>query len=513
MVNSTFIYKVKKWGTIILVISTLCEVFFFYSIPNLFGVLMTWISWYIFQNIGLKEEIIKDHFFSWLIFLSMSLYRIIPLFATILEWKPISYGFQVPYDTFIGESFLYIVSSLAFYYAVVQKKGNNGIQRLLFKYGYYNYVSNKYILILGLVGLIIRFYSMVNPAQIGDVIGKFLVPFVFLQNAPLLLLFPSLYSSKCNVVFEKNRVALFWFLFLFISCFFSNSRASLLEPIVIVVLLFLLSYVNCNVRLRIKVNKKIVFGGILVVFVVVPILSDISDSMLIARGIRSNVSRKELFSATMNNFLDKEGLKRFRSEREKTSIVKNYSEGWTEVYLDNFALNRVANLRITDITLYHAENVGYGNEAMQNDLKNCILRQIPQPILNFLGIDIDKRELFSRGDLLYSMSFDRPLFAGLRVTSHLADGLSTFGAIYFVVQYILFYLQFLLVETFVFKKNGSVFYSIFGLITVFSFLGQFRNANGCMGEISYLIRGYWQFVFISLVVMFFLRFLAIPKSK
>lgn len=97
--------------------------------------------------------------------------------ATLVEFNSIGYNFRVPFDTYLGETVLYLFSALAFYCATRSHNALRKLKSLLYRYGLYDRVSNKTIWILGLMGLAIRFYLMGTHVQIGDVIGKTLSRF------------------------------------------------------------------------------------------------------------------------------------------------------------------------------------------------------------------------------------------------------------------------------------------------------------------------------------------------
>jgi hypothetical protein len=118
--------------------------------------------------------------------------------------------------------------------------------------------------------------------------------------------------------------------------------------------------------------------------------------------------------------------------------------------------------------------------------------------LNALGLHIDKRKSCSQGDYLYYLATNNSSGLGsFRVTSHLADGLATFGYFYFPFQFILFFLVFLILDCFSVYTRDGIRFSIFGLISIFTYFGMFRNANGCFVELSYILRDFPQFILIS----------------
>lgn len=464
----------------------------------------------IFSKIGLNEQVIREHTFAWLLFFSMSMYRILPLMATLLEGNSIGYNFVLPFETYSGETLLYFVSALSFYLAINYKNPLRSLKRILFKCGFYNQVSNKIIWSIGLLGFFLNLYVLGSKIETGDVIGKTLVGFTFLQLAPLLLFFPVLYGEDKNRVIEYNSKCFCYLILLILVAFATNSREAILEPIGTFVLLFLLSYINCEKEIRHRVNKKHLVYGILIILFVLPIINDISLAMLYNRTFRDDVSKKELLSRTMDTFLDKEKmetlhlLKEKKEDKETIISIKN-TKKWTEVYVSNFALNRYCNLKVTDNTLYHAKKVGFSNELMYNDFWIEIVALLPAPILNFLGVHYDKDERYSRGDKLKALSENRHPFSSYLITSHLADGLLTFGYFYFPIEFLLFFIRFLFLDTFLFRYKDKVYYSVFGLITIFSFLAMFRHADGCCDSLPYLLRGYWQDVILFIIGFTLLR--------
>lgn len=505
--KDVFFKKTRIWGDWLLALFCILEMLFYFNLWNVMGCIMTIISWLIFSRIFLKREIIVLHPFSFLTFLSMSLYRILPLFATLLEGKPISYKFENAIETFTLESCLYLVSALAFYLIIKQKPKNNFVQHFLLKLHFYTPPTPRILWILGGIGIIIKLiFASIGKIETGDIIGKFFITFTFFQYAPLILLFPNLYSSTSTQVFQKNKKVFFHVFFLIILSFVGNSREALLEPIGTLILLYTLAIFKSPQTKKI-ISKKIIIGGLITAVFIFPVLTDISDAMLINRNIRSEVSSSELFFKTLDTFLDKEKLAQERKNREDSKpVITNYQEGWTEEYLNNFAFNRYCNMRISDITLYHAHRTGYNNEKMQDDWKEQILRTFPSPILKIFGVNIDKSYIFSRGDLLLATSTNTTIYPGFRVTSHIADGLATFGYFYFLIQFILFFLQFKLLDCYLFYHKGNVIYSVYSLICIFDFLARFRNANGCIGEVGFIMRG-----FIQSCLIFILTYALIYK--
>ncbi|MGK6351561.1 hypothetical protein [Parapedobacter sp. DT-150] len=497
----------RKWLGILLYFAIAIELIVFPSWENLCGCIMELIVWAIFRTYFLKRSIILMHPFAFLMFLSMFLYRYIPLIATLIEGKPIAYEFGMAYETFFHETLLFIVSSLAFYTAVVQKKkSNNAIQRALYKLGFFE-TDARILWLLGLVGLAIRVQqlSVAGEVEYGDVGNKLLAGLTYLQYAPLIMLFPTL----SGIAYNRRRNIFIWVyvVVLFLVSFATNSRLAMLFPILTIILLYFLFLLKHNISIFRHFSLiRIVVLGIVIVFGL-NLVSDISLAMLATRGVRGNVGRFELFNKTIETLQNEELMQRLRSvSLEEKNEVISYNEGWDEMYLDNFMLNRFGNLRISDRTIYYADKIGYGNKVMLDDFTQKALATYPTSILNLLGIQIDKTKLeYSRGDMLYQIVDGKSLLGSFRVTSHVGDGLATFGYLYFLIQYIFFFLVFKLLDCYVWYGSQGIVYSTLGLINVFGFLGMFRNANGCLTDLSYIMRGFWQDCFTFWIVIFVLK--------
>lgn len=486
---------IRRYGNIVIFVCVILEMLIWPSFDNFIGCLMTIVSWVIFSKIGLNEQVIREHIFAWLVFLSMSLYRILPLIATMLEGHSIGYNFLVPLSTYCGETLLYLISALAFYLAVNYKKSLLNLKLILFHIGFYKRANSQTLWIMGLIGFFLKVYVTVRYVEYGNVIGKVLEGLTFFQYAPILLCFPALLdNNQSDKVIELKRTSILYIILLVVLSFATNSRLAMLQPIMTFFLLFLLSCLNCSKNI-LNINVKYIVGGILVVFWVIPIVNDISLAMLYNRQFRTKTNRNEIFMRTFETFCDKELMEQLRLLKEKKEI-KATGDGnfktWSETYVSNFALNRFCNLKITDNTLYHAKRVGYPNEKMYDAFWLDVAAVFPTPVIKFLGINYDKNVRFSRGDKLKALSANRHPSFSLLVTSHLADGLLVFGYWYFPIEFLLFYLRFLLLDTFLIRYKGKIFYSVFALITISSFLQMFMNASGGCDSLGYMLRDYWQ---------------------
>ncbi|WP_282116706.1 hypothetical protein [Cellulophaga baltica] len=499
------IRQIKKGLIILLALGVVAEMVFFPSLTNLYGCIMAVISLTVFLYF-FKTKYVQQYPFAFCMYLSMFLYRFLPLIATLSEGKPITYGFERPYETFIYEITLFLISSLSFYLACkLDVKKNNALQTALFKFKFFE-ITPAILWGMGIIGIVVRIYNFsAGEVEYGDVGGKFLDGLTYLMFAPICLFFPTF----LNIKFSHKKALWTYTILIFLINIASNKRTLIITPFgIFAILSFLYLVINKKKISDIIPPVKLVLGG-LILFVGLNFLSNLSLAMLYTRetmmydqDTRNNANKLDAFTETIETVQNEQLMTRLKAIKSKViNKQTKYTQGWTEYYVDNFMLSRYANLRITDETLYYAEKKGYANRQMFELFKKNIIVLLPTPVLNYFGVFIDKSEFeFSRGDFLYGSGF-----GGYRVTSHVGDGLATFGYWYFLLQFIIFILIFKALSCFTYYSQVGIEYAPFALMNVFTFLGLFRNAQGISGDFGYLIRGYTQGIITYLIILHFLK--------
>ncbi|WP_282117805.1 hypothetical protein [Maribacter aquivivus] len=495
---------------VLLVVGVIGELILFPSVPNFFGCVMAIISYMVFSYF-FKEEYIRLFPFAFLMYLSMFMYRFLPLIATLAEGKPITYGFERPYQTFIGETILFLISSIAFYFACNPHKAvfkNNIIQKTLDKVKFYE-INPPIIWAMGLIGFVIKVYNLSKGGvEYGDVSGKFLIGLEYLMFAPICLLVPELIRLK----YKQTKLVWIYTILVITLNVASNKRHLIITPFGTIGLLFFLHVIFKNINIPKLVSPLKFIVGAIFVFFSLNFLSNLSTAMLHTRNVmlydaeqRNNADKLKAFEQTIETLQNESLMSRLKKNKNKKEYkpLTNYHQNWSEEYVDNFMLARYANMRITDETLYLAEKKGYGNKQMLDFFNNSIIGLLPSPVLKLFGIPFNKSLYeFSRGDLLSGRSL-----GGYRVTSHLGDGLATFGYWYFIIQAVVFFIVFKLLNSFVYYNRKSVIYAPLAIMSIFNFLGMFRNAQGISGNISYLFRGYFQDIITYLIFFFIIKIL------
>lgn len=497
--------KIKKYLWIFILTCIIIELIVFPDYDNLYLCLLSLFSLF-FYSLVLDEGLIRKHFFSFLCYSTLFMYRFLPVFATLLDGNPVSIGFNNALNVFVGETLLFLIATLAFYLNAINK-GNNHLLRNFYKdiYIFKQYTSSE-IWILGFTGLSIMIISkFINSLEIQ----KILQTLAIFRFAPICLLFPKL----TGIHYKKRKNVFLYIVFITIISLISGSRQVLLYPICTLLLLFILNYVFFNDEKKLSINRYVKFLPLFIIIII--LFNRISLAMLQSRNIVFDKSStaSEIVSSIIYNTFNTEILD--NKTKSMFAIDDTYKfdiDEWDERYVSNSFLNRYCNLRVSDQTLYRAQSIGYNNPKMFDFFIINSYTFLPTPFLNILGISINKSDYsYTRGDLLYSLSSGKPIFERHVVTSYLGDGLATFGYYYFIIQFILWFFLFKLVDTLILRDNNRVSYSIYGLCSIFTFFGLTRNAQGCFGDYFYIVRLFWNGIIGCILIFIFLKLRKIVK--
>lgn len=155
--------------------------------------------------------------------------------------------------------------------------------------------------------------------------------------------------------------------------------------------------------------------------------TNMAASMVIVRKMRGSVSPRDLAKATWSVY--RSGVAVKAVESEATRSFHRYDE----TYFNNIFLDRLANVRFTDISIDAANGVASLGEdpyfrKIEFDRVTAIL---PAPFLRFLNIRLDKKEVLtgSSEDFLYHLATGYPV-AGFKTGSSLVVLGATFGEIW-----------------------------------------------------------------------------------
>lgn len=501
-VSNIAVIKRTLWG--ILLCSVAMELFFFPEKSNMVGCLVSVLSTTLFFKYVFRIEIIRRFPICFIVFLQLFAFMYLPLPTTLADGMPMSHDLYNPTLSFILQFVYFCVTLLSFKMACRLFGRHKGLQRLLFRYGFFTSPTTVQLWALGGIGWIFRLFMM-NSQGSNEALGSggTLNVFSLFVYAPILILFKPLMrgdgSKDCSV---KQRIAIY----LYIACcvimmIATNSRSKMISPVIVLLSCYLISAIY-NRSNKVWLTPKKIIIGVVAFFVITGPATDMAFAMVVVRAERKSLNFQELLSRTIEVYKDKKTLQYMRELNEDKSESKGTND-WNEKYVSNLFLDRFCNYRVIDASIYHAQRAGIPNERMQEDfVKRCQI-MYPQPIVNLLFGYIDKSQYaYSSMDKLYAESMlSGIVFASYIVGGDVGLGLSVFGGLYFIVQFIVYTLLFGLFVNLVYWRGNMPVFSVLVLLNIyFTYFMHLKVANGISSHIIFLAWGFFYTTFFQLLV-------------
>lgn len=508
--NYNSLSLIRRYTTIFLFLSILLECIFFPSPENMFGCFAEMYGWLLISYTVFKWEYLYKHFIPFVMLFCLGYYFfVLPIPVTLIESKPLTFRFNVPYLTFFNLILNVTTIVAAFHFTrFIYREG--WLTRLWGALGYFRAPTEKQIWvfsILGLGALIWNVGAQGDEVDIKDVgaIGQFL--YVFRQYAymPLALLFVKYWDVEKQSV-KSKKIILCYFIVLSIVAIASTRRMILMNMAV--------SWGVMSLFIAIYNNKKLFSGKSMLYFVVAFYLltgpiADLATAMIINRKFSQSNSASSTLSNVWVLYSDKELL---HEAYQKGTFSNTDNKGanysmWSEYYIDNVFFDRFCNLRTQDITLDYAHKLGYNSKKMNDYANSFLLFQVPTPILRVFGYEGNKFDnYYTPGDLLSTAALGlRNQYAGFRVCGDSAVGLSWMGYSYYIFAFFIYVLLFYFLSSLVSTSYGGLLIPIPVIVSMTVYMAYFNNATGIFKTISLLLRGGWQNIVIYCVIMGVLR--------
>lgn len=485
----------RQGSLVVILLLSVVELCLFFSIPNILGCAVTIGSVMLFNRFVLQYNILTRHPLSSLSLFLLYCFMIMPLPATLIDGHEISYKMEVPEVTFILQFFFLLVVILSFYTATRNKRGES-VKEIIKTVGLFETPSSFHLWVMGLVGIIahilIRFFENFGAGNLNII--------AMLMYAPICILFgPLLGLKKCS---KSNRILVWLYIFLMsVAMISTNSRSMFLSFLATWALVSAISFLYT--RSRFSLSKVKVVALLVVFFVVLGPLKDMATAMVVVRSQRSNISMEKLFEMTMNVYNNKEQLyylqkqASMKYENEKTTI-----NDWGEYYVSNIFLQRICNYRVIDASIYHALKVGIPNDKVFDDFLIRLKIMYPTPIVHILFGDIDKKDyMYSPMDYLYTLSTKRNYYGRNIIGGDVGLGLATFGVLYFVLVFFVYFILFVLFDSMFYRKRGRIIFSFVPFVCVFPLIIRtFQMASGIVNHISLILYSFPIMLFLYAII-------------
>lgn len=510
----------KKWSFALLVVLSIVEAVFFFAWANVVGCLVLVLGWYSISKVILTYDTFVLHPVIFYVSLGLGLfYYFVPLFSTIIALRPLTYGFHHPYLTMIHQA-VYLVCYLTAF--ILYRKAPLRpirVRRLLEKMGFFEPPTNPQLWVMGILGTLIFLYTRlimgIGQTEADEVpaLIRFLNPIQNFIFAPVLILFHGIYNSE-NIALTKDginkRFILVYVAGIMLLALFSNGRQFMVTSIILIGLLYSFDVISKREPIKnVLTPRKILLIGAIGLFMLGP-LAKMANAMVYVRGLRTEISPGQLFMETIYAFQDEKLSNKIKDKKQEPSEFE-----WSEDYSGNVFLDRMGNLRISDMTLHFVHESDTPLSENLEILANFLLAQIPTPFLNFVGIHFNKydpRMSYSVSSLAL-LEVTGNIGGGKLVASHTGTGIWLFGLFYPFVFVLVYYLIMFLMDSFVLLKGSLFLYSpliFFYLYYFFSFL---NYKNGIITDITFLTRPFIQLCFIYWLVFQSTKFIASLVSR
>jgi hypothetical protein len=362
--------------------------------------------------------------------------------------------------------------------------------------GLYDIPKVSVLWVVGVLGLFCLLFSHVFPVANG---------FSYLAWSPFLI--PIYYYSEgekyCNIKTNIVYLAIHASLIILLALLF-NTRGMLFLGFVTVGSIFTLQMMKS----RRQLNSTLLFRsfiGILIVFAISIPAANMSTAMAIARDGRGKVSPIKIISNSLENFSSPEKIQDYR-EQERRQVLHSV---YDEYYVDNSLGARFVNTKRHDNAIYFAGKLSDSSAKEVLRMSGDFLwGTLPQPFLDALKIDIDKRYLVvSMGDVLAHYAVGTPL-GGLRTGSIFGQGLVLVGYFSFLIYFAMCFILFAAIDIFSKKTaDGAVVISVVGMLSLWGNFGSGITADSFHHLFMGVVRGVMQSAVLYFIAISFAKFL------
>ena len=506
--------EITKWVFGSLVVFSFLEAAFYPEEENLYGCFSFIIAWvllytFVLSNKGMKRNICLFPYMA-LLGLGLSFFWM-PLIITFIEGKPLTFRFQNPYLTFNNQLLNLIMLIAAYRLCLKLYHRKNFLIRLWSKIGYFTPPTDAQVWAMGFVGLFS--YLMMLSIQGTDearvenlgVIGHVLQMAKMFTPIPFILLFRSEYGGDKGKDKPKNLLLLYFGLMVVLGIA-TGKRTMILGPVVTIIMCYLLPAITEKKRLFSTKNTILLIIG--VYFVTGPV-ADLAAAMALGRDNSRQTSSEKTFENIWKIYQDKEMLHNlWQYTLSRSDNGGDNSSGWSEYYVDNILLDRFCNIRVCDATLYYANKLGYDNPRMQDYFYKQVLYQLPTPVLNAFGVNVNKfAEQYTPGDLISTEGLGlNHQYYGYRVAGDAGIGLYLWGYAYYFMAFFIYAALFYFMSSRVrVITSGLLIFPLLELNNLFRVLFTFNNATGIVGVVGMLLRQGWQLIVLYCLIYFIIR--------
>lgn len=500
--------KLSKWILALLGILTLLEVLFFPEPENIYGCLSFIVGWGFLAAFVMKQKQINKCFIPFIAMFGIGIcFFFMPLMMTLVEGKPLTFRFNNPYDTFNYQLIYLLMLILAYRLCLRVYKPNNKLTSLWEKIGYFSAPNDRQIWALGIIGIISQVIMLSimgtddaaaeNLGAVGHLLGVLKGFACF----PVLLLFKNLYSTDSDNKVSKKPIIIYLVILAALGAA-TGKRTMIFSSFVTILMCYITPFFTENKKLFTRKTFVLLCIG---VYLVTGPVADFAAAMALGRDNSERTSASRTFDNIIRLYQDKEKLNTmYKAFLMTTDNGGDNLSGWSEYYVDNIMMDRFCNLRVCDMTISYAQKLGYDNPTMHDYMSKQVLFLLPTPVLEYLGIHVNKFEYqYTPGDLLSMESLNIGHYHGYRVAGDVGTGLYLWGHMFYVYAFFIYFALFYFLSSMVkAKDNYMLIFPLPILAEMFRYYLEFNNATGVVGVVSFLLRTGWQTIIVYCLIKY-----------
>jgi hypothetical protein len=418
-----------------------------------------------------------------------------------LSGRSLVYNLRVPVETFGTLAIAQLVIILvhfAYTRGMFQELRGVVSNRIYRPVGLLSMPSDLQLWILGMVGCVAIWVTNVDlrgAIQYGDAGLKLVQGFTPFVLAPFLIPFQRYNAGADSGQRIVWPLLIGYFGLLVFLGVARNSRTTFFSAMISVALIFGLYLFARNIRLTRKLKVRLAALA-LILFPLMAVLSDLAIAMVNVRSERVRVSGVELALSTLSALGDRDAI---AARRERDALAVS---GYNESYFMSPVMGRLIVTKYHDNVMFVAVNAT--PSVVERGRQELALRTtliLPTPVLDLLGVEIDKgRHMYSSGDLYLSMVEDRTR-GSFVVGSAVADALIIAGWGWVAVLGGVALASFILLDAFCLHRGGSLLLiAPMGALSAYTAFALLLVSESVAVQLAWLLRGLPQLAVLYLVV-------------
>lgn len=506
---------IRSWVIRLLIIACLCEMLFFYSPANLYGCLTLLYGWTLISTLVFKREYIQKYPLPTIAVFSLGFcYYFLPVIITLLEGKPLTFNFQVPYLTFSNQILNVTVIVLAFRVSIKLYKPNCLLNKIWNKIGYMSVLTEKQIWVIGFLGLIALISIVAGQGQeqehqsTGNMVEIIIRSISVFSIAPVCLYFKHLYGD--NTTTKTKKYVKYYIIVLVVIGMATTRRVLIFNSVFTILLMTIFLAIYNNKKLF---SRKNIIISLVLTYLVVGPLADMSMAMILNRQSVYSSSASKTLEDVWELYNDKEKLRTTYEYFMTTMDNGGDNEyGWSEYYVNNIFLDRFCNLRTIDGTLYNAQKAGFGCFEGGKYYESFWINELPSFITKALGLKKDFQGTATDHMVVNNFSGNRYTLFGFKVGGDTGIGLWMFGYSYYWIAFLTYIIVFYFLCTFVNYKGSLLLIPLPILVSFRLYWLFFLNANGIFTSMNYTFtRNNLNTILIYCILIFIIKRIFIKR--